>query len=145
MPKPEKGLMGKTTKVLPSPVNMNLFGQEADAAKGEGWYPTAQPDQYGTMIYRNSYNPSANTIQIPGEKNYGHLAAIGYKNGRFDIVIRDANGNTRQVVKQGVSPTDVRAYMTTSQSPIAQRVAGIQANAAAGNTYVAPYNPNNVK
>lgn len=141
---------GETTNVIKAPNTFQAWGSEADNAQGEGWRPAESNPHDGTTIFRNTYNPGANTIMIPGDKNYGHLAAIGYKNGQFDIVIRDANGAVRQTIKKGVSPTDVRGYLTSPQSGIAQRVNSIVAGTNpdrpdAGGGYAALYNPNKIK
>lgn len=140
---------GGDTKVIPAPDRFVSWGTEGEDAKKEGWYPNEWSTD-GTTVFRNSYTPAANLVVIPGEKNYGHIAAVGYKNGQFDLVIRDAMGKTRQIIKQGISPADVRGYFTNNQSPIAKRVASIQAGtnpdkADSNGNYAALYDTNKAK
>lgn len=146
-----KVVKGGDTKptVVTAPDRYSVWGDQAKDAQGEGWRPAGW-DSNGTVTFRNTYNPGANTVAIPGEQSYGHIAAVGYKNGKFDIVLRDANGNVRKEIKKGVSASDVRGYFTSPQSGIAQRVASIQAGtnpdrADAGGGYAAAYNPNAVR
>lgn len=142
------GEEGKAT-VVKAPDRYTAWGSEAGNAQGEGWTPAGWNSE-GTTVFRNSYNPGANTISIPGDKNYGHLAAIGYKNGMFDLVIRDSNNNVKQTIKKGVAPNDIRSYFSNQSSPIQQRVNTIQAGtnpdrAGVGGGYAALYNPNLVR
>ncbi len=100
-----------------------MWGKESSAAQQEGWYPTEWNNDH--TIYRNKYDNAFNIVNIPGQNAHGHIAAIGKKNGMFDLVIRDAGGNVKQVLKQDIQPAQVRSWIVQPNSTIAQRTSSV--------------------
>ena len=79
----------------------SAWGEVAKDAQTDGWYPAEVGGD--TTVYRQKYDNRFNIVDIPGQKEKGHIAAIAGKNGKFDLVIRDAKGNVHQPLKTGVS------------------------------------------
>jgi hypothetical protein len=98
------------------------WGDQADAAHGQGWFP--ETNYNGETTYRSSYD-LFNKVQIPSQQQLGHVAIVG-RNNNMDVVIRDANGNIVKKILEKVSPKDVQSYLTNQQSVASQRQQSIQ-------------------
>jgi len=146
----QKGLFGNTpatsepeTKVMPVSTidRYRSWGKLGETAKGQGWVPVSWNDD--TTTYKSNYNNGINAIVIPGEKQKGHIAVIGGNNNNaFDIVIRDAKDNVRQVINKNLTPQQVQEYFTNKKSTVGQRneqvVAGINPDKAMANGSYTP-------
>lgn len=104
------------------PPKTNLYtawGNQADTASKQGWYPEVQ---YGDKtVYRSNYSPAFSDVIIPNSKERGHIALIGSNNQKFDVVIRDSKGNIASTIFKGISPNEVQKYITSQNSVVAQR------------------------
>jgi hypothetical protein len=102
------------------------WGDQSMTAQKQGWYPESIfPDQ---TVYRARYNAPFNTVVIPGEQQPGHLALIGHPNQKFDVVIRNSNGDIKQTIFKAISPQDVQTWLTSPQNTVSQRVTQIAAD-----------------
>jgi len=103
------------------------FGKQSALAMSQGWFP--ETDDKGVVTYKNKYTNAFNNVILPNKNERGHIALIGYPNQKFDIVIRDKNGNIEHTVYKGISPEDVQKYITNDQSVVAQRNNSVVAGA----------------
>jgi hypothetical protein len=94
------------------------FGELDKTFQSEGWYP--ESTSQGQTTYRSGYNNAFNDVQVDAN-NKGHIALIGNKNGLFDIVIRDNQGNSKLTIAKQVSPNDVHTWVTKQGSLVDQR------------------------
>ncbi len=118
----------------PKDERYSSWGSSADLIKSQGFYPeTTQPN--GVTVFRSNYSPAFNDVAIPGEKEKGHIAVIGNKNKTFDIVIRNSNGDVKQLLAKSQTPEDAQTFLT-------QSIVGTRNNAVLKNT--APTNKVNL-
>lgn len=97
------------------------WGDQAATAKNQGWYPETSVN--GVTTYRSNYSPAFNDVIInPITKEKGHIALIGNNNQKFNIVIRDNNGNIVHTIASSQTPQDVQTYLTNAQGIPQQRV-----------------------
>lgn len=104
----------------------SYWGDQAKTAKEQGWYAATEPDNSGTVTFRAPYKSAFNIVDIPGDKQLGHVAIIGRPSGKFDVVINHANGNLEHEILKGVSPADVQKWITSPDNTIMQRVNDLQ-------------------
>lgn len=104
----------------------SVFGSDAQKVRREGFYPS-QWDEERT-IFKNRYDHGYNNVIMPNDKQgrTGNIAVVGHKNGLFDIVIMDADGNYKgnndNYIKRGVKSDSVQEYITNNKSTTQQRV-----------------------
>lgn len=101
-------------------IDLTPWGNQADVAKQQGWYP--ETVYKGDTTYRSPYD-LFNSAVIPGQKKLGHIAIISHPDNTMDIVLRDADSNILQQIKKGISPQAVQEYI---RSTVGNRVDMIQ-------------------
>lgn len=111
------------------------FGQYASTAKEQGWFPETEPDANGTVVYKSGYGKAFNNVVIPDSPNeLGDVALVGHNNNRFDVVIRDKQGNIRHTMFKGIYPADVNAYLTKAGGVVDDRISVNDRKSGAGMT-----------
>lgn len=96
------------------------WGNQAQTAQGQGWYP--ETSYNGETTYRSNFSPVFNDVVIPDTPNEkGHIALIGNNNHQFNVVIRDKKGNVRHTIFKGISPDEVQNYLTKATGNVAMR------------------------
>lgn len=66
------------------------FGAQGEDAYKSGWMPQESP-MMGKRIFTNQYSNAFNQVKIPNDDRLGHLALIAGDNGKFDVIIRNAD------------------------------------------------------
>ena len=103
------------------------WGNQAPIAKQQGWFPETSLN--GQTVYRSNYSPAFNNIVLPNQPNQkGHIALIGSNNKKFDVVIRDNNGNIQSTIFKGITPDEVQKYITSQNSLVSTRAEMIKNN-----------------
>jgi hypothetical protein len=108
----------KTTKVVVQP-NFDAWGDLAEQAKGQGWYPSV--DNKGVVEYRNGYQNQFNQVVIPNDQKRGYISVVGRKGSPLSVYIKKADGTIDRTLLQNVTPQQVDAFFRSQQSTIQKR------------------------
>jgi hypothetical protein len=136
--------MADTPKSAPTavtksiPEDYTMWGGLADNAKGQGFYPVHSNNDF--VEYRNKYG-LFNIVNIPNSNQKGYLSVTGNRStGKFDILIKDALGNTLTKAAANASPQEVNSYFSNIAGYRANQVgAGTNTDKAVNGQFAALY------
>ena len=80
-----------TKKVLAYDPNLYKgFGEQGEDAYKSGWVYENSPVMC-KRVFTNQYGNAFNQIRIPNDDRLGHLALVVGDNGKFDVLVRNAD------------------------------------------------------
>jgi hypothetical protein len=127
---------GKTEEKKAVSLNMNKhktnpdlyspFGENAQLAYDEGWYPATGKTSSGQVIYNSDYD-LLNNVMTPRKSNKGIPSAggrvqlVGNGNGIFDVNVTDVDGQIFKTLAKGVPFTEANKFITKPSNVVQGR------------------------
>jgi hypothetical protein len=113
----EKAISLNMNKRKTNPDLYSPFGNDAQLAYDEGWYPATGKTSSGQVIYNSDYD-LLNNVMTPRKSNKGIPAAggrvqlVGNGNGIFDVNVTDVDGQIFKTLAKGVPFNEANKFIT---------------------------------
>lgn len=87
------------------------FGSEGEDAYKSGWIAGDSPAM-GKRYFTNTYTNALTQVKIPNDPRLGHVALLAGDNGKFDVVIRNADGKPLNTPLANTSYQQAKQYVS---------------------------------